>query len=397
MPMRYLHSRQVKHDRKLEYYDKHPRLAFVESFSQKVRVKRHRSMKYDRYHYYLPSNLSPVLQFLKKYFRLLDDEFANVEQKDRYRHSEFEYPDLAIEMMILVRSKITKGVPIVAGSQAISPVPWAVFGPNVDNRLCRCHFKTLQDVFVHYGDYISHRGFNVVNVARPHNLNPELDKWIVLADLYNHSINFVLACALLMLFDLVRYCGPDCYPFHPVFSNDKRRRLDIDLLPWDRARRAVVPFDKPDFGELWLKQYGNHSITSVRPHGPYKHCVAGYGKSYFDVEIKEVVVKSHADLADGEKVELFETAKKKPPYKGFSYVPHADLDDLTREDFEEDLMVTELNKEYQRIMADHGNDGLTDVNILNQPKHCNRSEITEDLAEARAAARGWSGFYESSD
>jgi len=401
MPMRYHPSEQGRYEHTPLYYDKHPRLAFVDGFHYKTKIKRHRTRKYDHYHYYLPSNISPILQFLKTYFRELDSQFGEIDEKHRYRLSEFEYPNLAMEMMLLIRARISANAPIVAGSQAISPLNWAIFGPNPDKLMCRHHFPKLWDVLKYYGNHISYRGFNITSVARPLHLDPGVDTWIVLADLFNHSVNFILACALLLLFDLVRYTGPDCPTFHPVFSNDRNARRETDLLHWDRARRIVIPDNKPDFGDLWVKQYGRHSITSQPCGNVHTYRTISYGKSYFDVEIKDVAIQSHADLTEGEKIEPFEVAKKSYPRTSSPCMPFwVDHNDLTEADFEEDSMVRELDEEYRRIISDHASNGDHENHRLlaaHKTDCSSQSEVMQDMREAREMARqiaiDWSGLH----
>jgi len=353
-----------------------PKEAFFSGRYYRTKIKRHRKKKYDQYHYYLPVNIAPMLQFFKRYFYELDQFYDDLPPKKRYRQSEFEFPEMAIDALHLIRARIAINEPMITGSPMLSPVAWAVFGPNYDECWGREHFVNMQDVLRHYKSFIPARGFNPVNIARPLKTRPELDRLVVFAELFNESVNVILTCGLYLLFDLIRYCGPDCNEFHFLFSNNMNRRQISDIPTWYQARSRVIPDDKPDFGDLWLKeQRHNHSIR-LSQRTKYFHYPARDWPGYCDVEITDA--PAHVDLIEGEKVELFGEPKEKKKNKP----PLQNIEDYTEKDLEEDEddMVKELDREFRAIIG--------------PPPPPNHTDTFAAKRKADEERESWSGLFE---
>jgi len=341
-------------------YDKRPHLAFQEGFYERVKVKRHHHQKYDRYHYYLPARLSPVIRFLKKYFLVLDPLCEVDNEKDRIRQTEFEFAETAILILHHIRCRIAVSKPIVVGSERFSPCPWAVFGPTlgVANKLMKHHFLSLRDVFRHYDDFMWGSGYNIVNIERPHKMHPEMDGLAVLGDIYNRSANYILATGLLLLCDLIKHCGPDSGEFNLIFTNDKQNKW-ADMTAWEAARYQVIP---PDFEQLKAKALCGRSNTRQRFGG-----LSAYHRQqqrprkpkqvYFDVEIRDACISSHFDLTRGETFEVHGESKVevKPKRQTPLLLPYYGDPDLSPDDVDEDNEndeIAQMDREFRRIVGD---------------------------------------------
>jgi hypothetical protein len=362
-------------------YGKHPRLAFQKGYYERVKVKRHYHQKYDRYHYYLPARMSPVVRFLKRYFQVLD-AICDVEKKYRIRQTEFEFAELAILAFHHIRYRCSSCDPIVVGSQYLNPIPWAVFGPTlgVPNKIVRNHFTCTQDIFQHYDQYMWGGGYNVTTIERPLGTKAETDALIILADIYDRSANFILAMTLLLLCDLIKHCGPDADEFRPLFTNDRRRR-PLDKTIWQKVRAEVIPLD---FEQLRAKALCFRSNTTQAYASPFYHCPYARKpkQTYFDVEIRDAYLSSHVDLTQGEKVEYHggtSWSSSEEKEKPMLLLPYYGDPDLSLEDVDDNDEASRLDSEYRQIVG--------------SPPAKSRPLIESRRDEDwREIARGWAGL-----
>lgn len=377
-------------DRTPEYYENHVAAAFRDGFYQRLKVKRHMTTKYDRYHYYLPAKLSPVIRFLKRYFATLDAEYGGLDEEHRYRQTPFEFSETAIRLLDKVRMRISVNQPIYVGTSYFGPpISWGLFGNNVEGRSARKQFLSLKEVLDYYSGRIQGRGFNAIKIDRPHKMAQIDDKLLMLSQRHDRSANLMLACGLCLLYDLIIHCGPDCDEFHEVFTND-RRLTNKPQDAWVIARQSVISPGCVDLGEILVRGRGGPLITTQSYPGGiqadnYKKRNNNFCRwprhasrvpSYFEVEISDVFAESHADLVSGENVALYEDllprkpkiVNNKPPEKPkeddwqrrhgnpYGYFPNGspsgDGYQITLEDVDSNTETEELDAEYRRIISD---------------------------------------------
>lgn len=275
-----------------------PREAFLSGFYEKTKSKRIADEKYVKHYYYLPNSLNGTLRFLKKYFQILDNPLPR--RQVRRRTSPMEFADVAIFTIWEIRSRISGEECIIAGTQTLGPIPWAIFGyeqHSIGNKLAKNYFRTLDDVFDHYSDFIEgSRGFNCNVILHREDLGN--DSLMQLSNYYGKSVNYILATAILLLSDLIRNCGPDANEFQWLFSNDRSQSQKEVFEHWKELRPVLLP------GENDLKP------TDILPCH-YKYTTQSYSyKNYSKYTYSEVTLESHAvnidSIVDGEKIIIFQ-------------------------------------------------------------------------------------------
>ena len=317
--------------------------AFKNGLYERSKIKRHYQAKYDRYHYWLPASMMPTIHFLRDYFRFLD-ALCNTPEEHRYRKTEYEYAETAISIMHIIRNRISISDPIVIGSASINPIPWAIFGPSMgtQNKIFRNRFITPHQIFDYYdGKIWRTKGFNSIAIERPLHMDPDRDPLMTLVGIYDRSANYILATALLLATDIIRFGGPDCGELRHLFTNDKRPHSD-DFSAWIRTRNAIIEPRNFDIGELWVKAGVRHSNTSTSQKFCYlsdRGCYPEHRRQsdYWEVEVRDVFSASHVDLlTHGENIEYYrELYPEKPQlllpapdnYKNLSKSDLSDDDD----------------------------------------------------------------------
>lgn len=331
-------------------YDHNAGLAFRDGHYRRYKVKRHRHQKYDLYHHYLPSCLSPMIKLMKKYFATLDSVHVTLPPEQKYRQTEFELFETALNVLHFIRAHIAINDSVVIGSRHVSPYAWAVFGRNQNQEICKLHFQNMEQLFNHYNKYIALSGiksFNKVKVPRPYKQKIANDSLFFLVQLYGYNANNILSVSLFLLFDLLRHAGPDCGLLHSLFTNDKS---DIDMqYCWDHWIRCRSIVDNDIMLDDYLKHKGGRSLKYAKANyqfsSAYCHVKKYDNNSYYDVEVKDVQ-NSHI-LIDGELVQLYSNIRPTVTHQGLINLEEEyNLQDETR--MEREIM--ELDAKFKQMM-----------------------------------------------
>lgn len=226
----------------LDYYKKNAKEAFNIGFTEQIHYEIIGSEVYEVHAFFLPTQIMSKLKNLKRYFKFLDRDHIPAIYKRRKHYS--EYIETALVMLQRVYYSCRRQNTIVAGSKYINPCPWAVFGPGIESALARHQFSSILEIASHYipelcGDCTA------VNIHFRKNSD-----WVTrFANKFEKypakSANFWVAVALLLLYDLIQYCGPDCGPFFELFTNDIQENINtFDFKYWEHLRYRVFKLEK---------------------------------------------------------------------------------------------------------------------------------------------------------
>lgn len=282
-----------------QYYG-NPRLAFQDGFYVQKNQKRIADTFYYKYHYFLPNAVMPAIKFLKTYFEKLDKPLPDYVY--RRRTSSMEYAETAVNVLTEIYNRISVCHTILAGSEQLSALPWAVFGKNC--RLTKHNFATINSIFKHYDQFICSKGYNIATVLYRKDRLCSSKKLKVLSERYDKSPNYVLAVAILLLYDLVHNCGPDANEFMMLFNNDKRQTMKDTIARWHEMRKELIPDSQPrEVAETYRSAFAPFS-----PSNYYSKTSTKLTSTYSDVVIVDCDFSPY--LADGEKTILFEKKEK---------------------------------------------------------------------------------------
>lgn len=307
------------------HYMKHPKDAFMHGFYQIKKTEHLNHKKYNRYHYFLPTIISEPQKLLRDYYGELDQEQNFIPEPSRRRPHPALFFETAIQCLNKIRTRLDVGDGLIAGSQILCPIPWAIFGTNRGNRTTFNEFKSFESIFQKYDLMmrpVKGHGYNVTSVLRPFESDESNDALLKISHAIDASPNYVLGCAIMLLYDLVHNCGPDCQDFPEVYSNDKRI---VAINPeveqsWINARSKVIKVSKIDFGPFLGKSSKYDAILPQKLfdfRGPLKQ--REQTETKFDTDVychvelidvpKSIMVNVNM-LEYGEKVELHEEIKK---------------------------------------------------------------------------------------
>ena len=254
--------------RTARHYMKHPKDAFMHGFFTFKKIKSIGNVAYKQHHYFLPSVISPSQKAIKEYFLALDHEYKEVPSNYRYRQNPVEFYETAIQCLDRIRRFMDLDGTLVAGSQLLSPIAWAVFGVNKANRLARHTFTTFTDIFNKYDPLmrpVEGSGYNVASVMRPKSTDEDNDTLTKISEIVNLSPNYVLGCAIMLLYDLICNSGPDCEDFPEICKNDKRSIPFINTEDaWINVRAKTMPVNPIDFGPFIGKSSKHSSIIQQK-------------------------------------------------------------------------------------------------------------------------------------
>jgi hypothetical protein len=104
------------------------------------------------------------------------------------------------------------------------------------------------------------------------------------------SANFWMSVALLLTYDIIHECGPDCHEFFELFTNDYRDNSDnFDMAAWEQIRCKIL---------------GNPERIDINriPRGRIRYCelVEEPPKKPYKAKVEIALVSESNDLAAGE-------------------------------------------------------------------------------------------------
>lgn len=298
--------------RTLEFYKKHPRVAFQEGHPDIVKSKRHWSHHYKRYSYYMPEPAVSCFSILKKYFKELDYKYEKIPNNFKYRQTFWDLTETALDIMWTIRLSILRSNPIFAGTEFISPISWAIFGSSFLNethsRTARKYFPTMSDVFSYYDASMWSPHYNIGTIDRAIYCveDKEQDSLLNLSSIYGKSPNYTLSCAYFLLFDIIKNCGPDCPEFFPVFTNDLTDKSNNPSITanWNNARKKIS------------HHFRSKNSSSTEIISEFKSISTEYNKtSHYEWKCKKpyyIIVANEINkdsIIDGEKYESYEDCK----------------------------------------------------------------------------------------
>ena len=220
------------------YYENHPRAAFAQDFVQQFdHVTELSNVKYSGYGVFIPTRIIPMVKRVRRYFEELDK--YPEEASRRRRKNPLEYIETAVNMLYRAHNLCAhQAIPI--GSQHLSPLAWAVIGPNIEGMFARNYFDNIESLYAHYDNWMN--GSCKKQLAYFTN---GFERVTELSRFYTWSRNRVIAVALVFLHDLIQHGGPDCDHFYDLYTNDQRCCSVSGCLPdWQRARAKVFVGDK---------------------------------------------------------------------------------------------------------------------------------------------------------
>jgi hypothetical protein len=254
----------MKRNNLLEYYQKHTQAAFAQGFTEKLYNEVVGSEVYEVHKFYLPTKIGKRVKFLRRYFEFLDNEVPKGHQKRR--QSPCEFAETAMFALTRIKMLTEKGYTIIAGSQHVSPIPWAIFGPP-NQRPARFYYKNIDDLAGQYHNYMHGKMFPIELHFR---VGSGLASKLAArhADVeYLSSPNYWMALGICVLFDIIHNCGPDCHEFYELFTNDyKDNPQTIDFKQWQRARCKILGIAMPPSIQVYPKQQVRFQARSLNSH-----------------------------------------------------------------------------------------------------------------------------------
>jgi hypothetical protein len=217
----------------LEHYRLNPNKAWRDGYTTRLYSHWIDADIYDVYQYYMPCHAAKRIRFVKEYFQKIIEPSTPWQFKRRKCWQEFVETSVAI--LARTDNLMRRNITIIAGSESVNPsIPWALFG-ECSEIFARFTFKKISDILDHYETYLSGNcypvEFHFKNMAHlPEKLgNP----------------NQVVAAALVLVYDIIQECGPDCNEFFDLFTNDFRKNpSNIDMDDWFNLRCKILGIEK---------------------------------------------------------------------------------------------------------------------------------------------------------
>lgn len=223
----------------LSYYQKNAKEAFERGFTTKLHYEHIEGTGeiYEVYKYYVPVIIAKKIKWLKWYFENLIEDGTPLEYR-KHKHW-IEYAETSMLMLSRIFHCITKDQTILAGSQCVSPVAWAIFGRS--QRIARHRFQNMLDFQKHYHNQLHGICYPVEIHFR---IGSEWAKKI--ASKFQrqpyYSANYWMAISILLTYDIIHNCGPDgAAEFFELFNNDYRiDQRNYNLQFWERERHELL-------------------------------------------------------------------------------------------------------------------------------------------------------------
>jgi len=200
--------------KQLERYKKNAKAGYRAGFTLHLYSEQVEDELYETHQYFLPCQVAKRVRFMRNFFQTLHD--PNIPVDYRRRQNPVEFAETCIMVLSRVDMMCSTDSAIVAGSKYVSGVPWAIFGERVD-LYAQNDFRDLPQVAQFYKHYLTGACYPISFHFRS---APNLPKKI--AKKYKKHPNWVMALAVALCYDIVRNCGPDCFEFFDLFTNDSR-------------------------------------------------------------------------------------------------------------------------------------------------------------------------------
>jgi len=284
---------------KLDYYQKNTKQAFREGFTMRTHYEVIEPECYQVYKYYLPVNASKKITWVKKYFESLDG--LDIENTFKRRKSHVEFAETALLMLTRINWATMKDRYIVAGSEYVSPIAWCVFGRSDYAPMSKMHFSNIVEIANHYKNY-THGNCYPIDI----HFRMGSDWANRIAKRFHKpmlkSPNLWMTVALLLTYDLIHNCGPDCSEFFELFTNDYREHSsDFNLDQWERLRCKILGCSPFDINKVPFRP---------RARIIHREWVEEPPKKPFKAKTEIALISESQDLAEGEKT--FATFRPKP-------------------------------------------------------------------------------------
>jgi hypothetical protein len=222
----------------LQYYQKNSREAFYSGFTCKLHYEVIDSEVYEVHKYYFPRDASNRIRWVRKYFQKLDSK--DIPLMYKRRKSWVEYAELALLILNRIHNLTSRNCVIFAGSKCVSPIAWAIFGPS--GGMAQMQFAGIVDIANYYKkQYLDSEQCYPVDIhfKKGSNWAPKIASSFERIPL--NSPNFWMTVALLLTYDLIHNCGPDCHEFFELFTNDYRVGSDdFNLEEWEELRCQIL-------------------------------------------------------------------------------------------------------------------------------------------------------------
>jgi hypothetical protein len=226
----------------LSYYQKNAKEAFERGFTTKLHYEHIEGTGeiYEVHKYYVPVIIAKKIKWLKWYFENLVNDGTPLEHR-KHKHW-IEYAETSMLMLSRIFHSMAKDQTILAGSEYVSPVAWAIFGRS--QRIARHHFKNILDFQKHYHNQLH-------GICYPIEIHFRIgSEWAKkIANKFQRqpycSANYWMAVAILLTYDIIQNCGPDgAAEFFELFNNDYRidqRNYNINFWEQERPFLLGVP------------------------------------------------------------------------------------------------------------------------------------------------------------
>ncbi len=317
----------------LSYYQKNAKEAFERGFTTKLHYEHIEGTGeiYEVHKYYVPVIIAKKIKWLKWYFENLVNDGTPLEYR-KHKHW-IEYAETSMLMLSRIFHCIAKDQTILAGSQCVSPVAWAIFGRS--HKIARHHFQNMLDFQKHYHNQLH-------GICYPLEVHFRIgSEWAKkIASKFQrqpyYSANYWMSIAILLTYDLIHNCGPDgAAEFFELFNNDYRiDQRNYNLQFWEKER--------PDL----LGVPAKYEIPSL--HGERRGCRVNIIEDIKPIRVKtqiQLIFEGNTLLTD-EKTLPTIIAKEKKLHVPTIY--HSDSSTSRFPDFWEDVL----------LGANHGKHGL---------------------------------------
>jgi hypothetical protein len=231
----------------MQHYQKNPKEAFRKGFTMRTVYEHLGSELYEVHKFYLPLQIAKKVRWLRKYFISLDRADIPIERKRRKHWCEFA--ETALSVLSRIDMLLSKDFSFLAGSKHVSALPWATFGAAYKSRLAT-NFTSAMDIVYYYQNSLHGQCYPVdLHFRTCPGLAAKLAKKYrepMRSKLPFSSANFWMAVAIVLTYDLIRNCGPDCHEIYDLFTNDYQENPDnINIEEWQDLRCLILGVPKP--------------------------------------------------------------------------------------------------------------------------------------------------------
>lgn len=247
---------------KLEHYRKYAKQGYKKGFTLRIYNEVIDDELYETHQYFVPVQAAKRVRFMKKFFQTLHD--TNIPIDFRRRKSPVEFGETCVNVLQRIDMMCSIDSAIVAGSRYVSGVPWAIFGVDQSDLFAQNTYKDLPSLARAYKYYLTGNCYPTTFHFRsapnvPHKL----------AKKYKTNANYVMALALSVCYDVIHNCGPDCFEFFDLFTNDHRESPEnFNIDSWQSLRCKILGVER--LGPLTKSYRRNYVEIEPQPKRPFK-------------------------------------------------------------------------------------------------------------------------------